>query len=52
MDGAKQVLVVTTGLPASGKSVLSLKLAEEYNATVFSSDALRKELFINVSRNV
>ena len=45
MDGAKPVLVVTTGLPASGKSVLSLKLAEEYNATVFSSDALRKELF-------
>ncbi len=38
-------LVYLCGLPASGKSVLSLKLAEEYNATVFSSDALRKELF-------
>lgn len=45
MDNTKPVLVVMTGLPASGKSVLSLKLAEEYNAAVFSSDALRKELF-------
>lgn len=33
------------GLPASGKSIKAQELASEYNATIFSSDALRKELY-------
>lgn len=37
------------GLVASGKSIRAKKLAKEYNATIFSSDALREELFNNVN---
>lgn len=37
------------GLPASGKSTRAKKLAREYNATVFSSDALREEMFGDVN---
>ena len=33
------------GLPASGKSTKAQEYAKAYNATIFSSDALRKELY-------
>ena len=33
------------GLVASGKSYKAQALAEKYNATIFSSDGLRKELY-------
>lgn len=37
------------GLPGSGKSVEAALLAKEHNATVFSSDALRDEMFGDVN---
>ena len=37
------------GLPCSGKSTISKSLSETYNATIFSSDALREELFRDVN---
>lgn len=37
------------GLVASGKSTRAKKLAKEYNATIFSSDALREEMFGDVN---
>ena len=37
------------GLPASGKSEQSKKLAAEYNAEIFSSDKLRIEMFGDVN---
>ena len=37
------------GLVGSGKSYHAKKLAEEYDATVFSSDALREEMFGDVN---
>ena len=37
------------GLPASGKSEQSKKLATEYNAEIFSSDKLRIEMFGDVN---
>lgn len=37
------------GLVASGKSTKAQELAEEYDATIFSSDALREELYGNVN---
>lgn len=37
------------GLIASGKSTRAKELAKEYNATVFSSDALREEMFGDVN---
>ena len=37
------------GLVGSGKSYHSKELAEEYDATVFSSDALREEMFGDVN---
>lgn len=39
------IFTMLVGLPASGKSTYAQKVAEEYNATIFSSDALRKELW-------
>lgn len=45
----KPVFVITVGLPASGKSTYANKLAEEINATIFSSDKLREELFGDVN---
>lgn len=42
-------LIVTVGLPASGKSTLSEKLKEEYDAIVLSSDVIREELFNDVN---
>lgn len=41
--------IMCCGLPASGKSTKAQKFAEEYDATIFSSDALREELFGNVN---
>ena len=37
------------GLPASGKSEQSKKLAVEYNAEIFYSDKLRIEMFGDVN---
>lgn len=37
------------GLPASGKSTKAQEFAEEYDATIFSSDTLREEMFGNVN---
>ncbi len=37
--------IMMCGLPCSGKTVRAKELAKEYNATVFSSDALREEMF-------
>lgn len=37
------------GLPASGKSTIAKKYAARYNAKIFSSDELRKELFGDVN---
>lgn len=45
MDSTKPVLIMMVGLPAGGKSTISLELADKHNATIFSSDELRKELF-------
>ncbi|MGN0246942.1 MAG: AAA family ATPase [Lachnospiraceae bacterium] len=38
-------MIMMVGLPASGKSTKAKELAEQYNATIFSSDILRKELY-------
>ena len=45
----KPLFIMMCGLPCSGKSTMSIELAKEYNATVFSSDALREELFGDVN---
>lgn len=45
----KPTFLMLVGLPASGKSTTSKGLAKEYNATIFSSDALREEMFGNVN---
>ena len=37
------------GLAGSGKSYHAKELAEEYDATVFSSDALREKMFGDVN---
>ena len=37
------------GLVASGKSTKAKKLSLEYNATIFSSDALREEMFGDIN---
>lgn len=37
------------GLPCSGKSTISQTIAEKYNASVFSSDELRAEMFGDVN---
>lgn len=42
-------LIMLCGLPASGKSTLSLDLAEKENAVVVSSDIMREELFNDVN---
>ena len=39
------IFTMLVGLPASGKSTYAQELAKEYNSTVFSSDALRAELW-------
>lgn len=40
---------VMCGLPASGKSWQAKKLAEEYDAEIFSSDSFREEMFGDVN---
>lgn len=41
--------IMMCGLVASGKSTKAQKLAEEHSATIFSSDALREELFGDIN---
>ena len=41
--------IMLVGLPASGKSTLAQEYAEEYHAVIESSDAMREELFGDVS---
>ena len=45
----KPVLVMMVGLPASGKSTIAYNLAMENDYIVFSSDALREELYLDVN---
>lgn len=45
----KPIFVMMCGLPASGKSVAADYLSKEIDATVFSSDNLRVELFGDVN---
>ena len=47
MNKPKMIMLVV--LPASGKSTYAQELAEKYNAKVFSSDALREELFGDIN---
>ena len=47
MNDIKMILLV--GLPASGKSYKARELTQEYDAEIFSSDALREELFGDVN---
>lgn len=49
MTNKKPVMTMLCGLPASGKSVCARQLAQETNATIFSSDELREEMFGNVN---
>ena len=42
-------LIMMCGLSGSGKSTVAKELAAKYNATIFSSDALREELFGDVN---
>ena len=41
--------IMMCGLVASGKSTKAKEFAKEYNATIYSSDALRKEMFGDVN---
>ena len=41
--------IMMCGLVASGKSTKAQELAREYNATIFSSDTLREEMFNDVN---
>lgn len=45
----KPIFLMLIGLPASGKSTKAKELAKEYNATIYSSDALREEMFGDVN---
>ena len=45
----KVYFLMLVGLPASGKSTKAKDFAKQYNATIFSSDALREEMFGNVN---
>lgn len=47
MNDIKMIMLV--GLPASGKSYKARELSQEYDAEIFSSDALREELFGDVN---
>ena len=42
-------MIMMVGLVGAGKSYKAQELSEEYNATIFSSDELRAELFGNVN---
>lgn len=45
----KPIFIMMIGLPASGKSEQATKLAAKYDAEIFSSDALREEMFRDVN---
>ena len=45
----KPNFTMLVGLPGSGKSFKAQEFSQEYNATIFSSDALREELFNDVN---
>lgn len=45
----KPIMIMLVGLPASGKSTYAKQLAQQYNAEIFSSDALREELYSDVN---
>lgn len=45
----KVYFLMLVGLPCSGKSTISKELAEKYDADIFSSDALREEMFGDVN---
>lgn len=45
----KVYFLMLVGLPGSGKSTKGKELVEKYNATVFSSDALREEMFGDIN---
>ena len=45
----KVYFLMLVGLPASGKSTKCKELAAKYNATIFSSDALREEMFGDIN---
>lgn len=45
----KPTVIMMIGLPGAGKSTKAVELAKEYDAEIFSSDALREELFGNVN---
>lgn len=47
MNGHKFIMMV--GLPCSGKSTKAIELSEKYDATIFSSDTLREEMFGNIN---
>lgn len=49
MKSTKPVLTMMCGLVGSGKSTLAHELAQEINATIFSSDELREEMFGDVN---
>ena len=49
MKNTKPVLTMMCGLVGSGKSTLAHRLAQEIDATVFSSDELREEMFGDVN---
>lgn len=49
MKSTKPVLTMMCGLVGSGKSTLAHKLAQEIDATIFSSDELREEMFGDVN---
>ena len=45
----KPKFIMMCGLVASGKSTKAKELAEKYNAKIFSSDELRKEMFEDIN---
>ena len=45
----KPIFLMMCGLPASGKSTIAQELAKEFNATIFSSDDLREEMFGDIN---
>lgn len=45
----KPIMFLMVGLPASGKSTYAKELAQQYDAEIFSSDALREELYGDVN---
>lgn len=45
----KVYFLMLVGLPCSGKSTISKELVEKYNATIFSSDELRIEMFGDIN---